>query len=407
MKTFVYKAVREPGETVNGEIEAEELASAATALLNKGYHVLDIEDAAEVGGASRLRFHFGFLSGFRRRDLVRFTRDLAALLRAGLPLVQSLAKLRARETRPGWRNLTAGIQAALEDGQTFSQSLGLYSGIFDAMYVNLVRAGEEGGTLSETLTHLADLGEQRDEIRAKVKLALVYPIVMLAIGAVTVAVLLTVVVPMFTEVFKETGQTLPLPTQVLVGLSGFLKAWWWIVLPAVAVATGLALRFSNTPAGKRIRATLALSLPEIRKVAAMAEITSFARTLGTLLHNGVPMVRALEVTTHTLQNHHFQKEAATLRAAVHDGEALSKALADASRFPDNVASIVAVGEDSGTLPDALLQIADDYDRDLERELKILTTLIEPAMIVLVGAVVGFIVMAIVLPIFELGNVVQP
>ncbi len=406
MRTFHYEAIREPGQTVRGSIEAEEPAAAAATLLGRGYHVLRIEhaDGAEV---SRLSHRYAPFSGFRRRDQVRFSRDLATLLRAGLPLVQSLGRLRARETRKGWKNVCAGIQAALEDGRTFSQSLAQYPGLFNEMYVNLVRAGEEGGNIAEILQRLAQVGEHREELRSKVRLAFVYPLVMLGMGAATVLVLLTVVVPMFNEVFAEMGQSLPLPTQILVSLSAVMQAWWFLIVPGIALA-GLGLaRFLARPAGVRLRSVLVLRVPRLGAIAATAEVSIFARTLGMLLDNGVPMVRALEVAAGTLGNHLYSQDALRMRDAVRDGIALSRALDDSPRFPDTLASVASVGEDSGTLPEALLQIAGDYDRDLEREIKVFTTLLEPAMIIAVGAVVGFIVSAIILPIFQLGDIAQP
>lgn len=405
MKTFVYEAIREPGQKVTGEVDAEELSAAATALVARGYHVLHLEDAdASSGSDPSLRF--GLFTGFKRRDLVRFSRDLSSLLRAGLPLVQSLGKLRARESRKGWRGVFAGIQAALEDGATFSQSLSQLPQLFDAMYINLIRAGEEGGTLADTLQRLADVSEHRDELRSKVSLALVYPLIMLGVGTATVAILLTLVVPMFTQVFQEMNQTLPLPTRMLVNASSVMKAWWWLILPVAALVAMGVLRFAKTPTGARIRDALVLRLPRLGKAVSMAEIGAFARTLGMLLSNGVAVVRALEVTAATLRNHYFRVEVERVQQLVRDGEALSRSLSETERFPDSLSSILAVGEESGTLADTLIQVADDCDRDLERELKILATLLEPAMIIVVGAVVGFIVAAIVLPIFDLGDLAQ-
>ena len=229
MATFAYEALREPGVPVKGEKEAADEHAAATALLARGYHVLSIADV-NVLAARRLKPRLGSRGGVRRRDLVRFTQELASLLKAGLPLSQALSTLRGRADRPGWRGVLGGIGARLEDGRTFSEALAAYPDIYDSMYVNLVHAGEEGGTLVGVLTRLAELGAKRDEISARVKMAMVCPAVMLAVGVVTVSVMVTLVVPMFIDVFEETGQTLPLPTRMLVWLSDLAVSLWWVLI---------------------------------------------------------------------------------------------------------------------------------------------------------------------------------
>lgn len=391
---------------MQGTIDAEEAAVAATLLIERGFHVLRIEDADGAIGAG-LSFRYGLLTGFRRRDQVRFSRGVATLLRAGLPLTQSFGRLKSRESRPGWRTVIGGVQASLEAGQTFSQALAQYPGLFDDMYVNLVRAGEEGGTVTEVLQRLADVGEHRDALRSKVNLAFVYPLVMLGMGIATVAVLLAVVVPMFAEVFEEMGQNLPWPTLVLVGASRFTRDWWWVLVPAIAFAGFALSRFLRRPAGVRFRSAVMLRTPRLGKMVAVAEVSGFARTLGMLLDNGVPMVRALEITAATLTSHVYSRDTLKMRDAVREGTPLSRYLDELPRFPPALSSVVSVGEASGTLHEALLQVADEYDRDLEREIEILTTLVEPVLIIAVGGVVGFIVAATILPIFQLGDIAQP
>jgi type II secretory pathway component PulF len=402
MPVFKYEAMRNPGEVLTGEVEAADERAAADSLVAKGLHVLNVEDA-ESASKSRHRMRYGIIGGLKRRDQVQFTRDLAALLKAGLPLVQSLGKLRTRAKDSPWAVVSSGLQARLEDGQTFSESLTIYPDLFDSMYVNLIHSGEEGGTLPEVLARLADIGEKRDEIRSRVSMAMIYPAVMLGLGVVTVIILLTFVVPMFTEIFADTGQVLPLPTLVLMHLSGFMQHWWWVVVTALGGGIFFSMRFSRSKQGHDFFGKLFLATPELRKVVTLSEVASFARTMGTLLSNGIPVVQALDVTAETLRNASYQEDVRTMREAIHDGDRLSAALERLPRFPDLVASVASVGEESGTLSESLQQVADDYERDLEREIKIFMTLLEPAMIVAVGMVVGFIVMAIILPIFQLGD----
>lgn len=402
MPIFAYEALREPGQTVKGEIEAEEIDAATATLLDRGYHVLSIQDS-ETQSKRPLRLGMSLFGGLKLKDLVRFTRDCSRLLRAGLPLSEALRKLKNDADVKGWESVAGGLRASLEDGQSYSEALAKYPGVFNSLYVSLVRAGEEGGTLADVLERLADLAESREEMRAKARMAMVYPLVMLALGVVTVTVLLTVVVPMFNDVFQDTGQTLPAPTRMLIAMSSFLEAWWWVVVPLAALLAFAALRFSRSERGAKLRDNLALKLPVVNKVVIKSEIASFARTLGTLLQNGIPLIRALPITSATALNAAFRVDMLRMRDAIHDGASLSDSMGDSPLFPSMVPSVVSVGEESGSLSESLHQVAQDYEKEVERELKVLMTLLEPAMIILVGCVVGFIVMAIILPIFDLGD----
>lgn len=405
MATFAYEVIREPGSTIQGEIEADDSHSAAVTLVARGYHVLHIEDA-NARAAARLKPRLGIWGGLKRRDLVRFTRDMAHLLRAGLPLSQALNKLRARAGDSGWRGVAGGLRARLEDGQTFSQALGAYPEIFDPMYVSLVRAGEEGGKLAEVMDRLAELGERRDELQSRVKMALVYPAAMLTLGAVTVFVLVSFVVPMFTSVFSETGQMLPLPTRVLVDISGFLSAWWWVVLPIAGILVFACVQFCHSPQGKLLLDKVFLRIPLLKRLVSKNEVAAFSRTLGTLLGSGIPIVTALEITAKTLKNVPYSDAVQGMSVAVREGSALSEAVDASPLFSDMVGSVIAVGEESGDLSNSLHQIADENEREVERETKVIMTLIEPLMIILIGSIVGFIVMAMLLPIFELGDTIR-
>lgn len=395
MPTFSYEAMREPGETIRGEVDAETHLAASTVLLHRGYHVLRVEEIRDAGGF-RLRW-------FRRKDVTRFTRDLSVLLKSGLPLSSALRTQRTNTAQEHWGTLITNLRARLEDGSSFSDSLAAYPQIFDPVYINLVRAGEESGRLAETLERLARLYEERDEIRSRVTMAMVYPCVLLGIGMITVIVMMTFVVPMFTTVFRETGQQLPLPTQILLGISGLLSKCWWAIL-LVAGACGAAL--SRSRENMRVKTALgrvALSLPLLNRVISTVQLSALARTLGNLLESGVPIVQALRTSAATLSNPVYGTAVADVANSVYGGEVLSKALARYPLFPPAVVSIVAVGEHSGSLPQTLLQFADQLDREIDREVRTVMTLLEPAMIILMGIIVGFIVIAMLLPIFSLGD----
>ena len=405
MPIYQYKVIREPGQVTEGEFESSDSRSASATLLQRGYHILEIHDIEKRGRAGP-RYRVGGLQGLRRRDLVRTTRDMASLLRAGLTLARALEKLHVRATNTRWKTLADGMRAKIVDGQTLSQALAAYPDVFDSMFVNLVRSGEESGRLADVLERLAELRENQEEIRSHVKMALVYPSIMLALGLATVFVLVTFIVPTFVEVFKDTGQSLPLPTSVLVSISGFLSSWWWLVLPCVGLGGFGLYRYLHTPHGLRLRGLLSLKLPLLGGLVQRGEVASFSRTLGTLLANGIPIVRALEIASRTLGNPVYGEAVAAMAAPVREGESLSKVLETSPLFPDMVASVVAVGEESGSVHISLDQVAAEYEREVQREVRVVMTLLEPAMIVFIGGIVGFIVMAMLLPIFELGESIR-
>lgn len=405
MATFVYEAMREPGELIKGELDAEDAGTAASSLLARGYHVIRVNDANALAGR-RVRLRLGIWGGLKRRDLVRVTRETASLLRAGLPLSRALVTLRNRAGQSGWRAVLGGLRARLEDGQTFSQALTAYPNIFDPMYVNLVRAGEESGTLIDVLARLADLGEKRDEIQARVKMAMVYPAVMLAVGAITVFVMVSFVVPMFIDVFEETGQTLPIPTRMLVALSHFMAAWWPAVIAGACMLVFALGRYLRTRPGRHMADGLLLRAPLVGRVLRQYQIGAFARTLGTLLGSGIPVVTALNIAASTLPNTRYAQAVRDMAVAVREGGLVSAAIAACPLFPVSVADVLAVGEQTGDIAGACHQLADENERDIDREVKVMMTLMEPLMIVLMGLVVGFIVIAMLLPIFSLGDAIQ-
>jgi type II secretory pathway component PulF len=403
MPVYAYEAIREPGEVLRGELEAADPLLASAALLRRGYHVLSLKDTATTRHRPA---RLGGLGGLRQRDFVRFTRDLASLLKAGLPLASALRTLREREPAPAWQGIFTGLRVRLEDGQTFSHALQAYPMVFDAVYVNLIRAGEEGGNLPEILLRLAAFAGQREEIHTRTRMAVVYPAVLLLLGLVAVVMMMTLVVPRFTEVLQETGQALPWPTAVLIALSGFFSTWWWALLPA-SIAAGLALRHAMRSAtGKTVRDKALIRLPLFGDLVKKNQAGLFARTLGALLENGVPLVQALQITAGTQGNVLYQEAVRGLVKQVRDGQVLSRALERCPLFVRAMPSIIAVAEQSGNLPGALHQIADEQEQDTARHVRLLLTLLEPAMIVFVGALVGFIVLAMLLPIFSLGDSLQ-
>lgn len=405
MRRYVYRAMREPGVVISGEIDGDNPQAATSILLSRGYHVLDIVDA-QSKGAVHLRETGGLWWRTRKRDVVDFSRDLSTLLRAGLSLSQSLDRIRTRSAKPVWAMITGGIQARLEDGLTFSNALRAYPAVFDEMYVNLIGSGEEAGNLVEVLERLAQVGEHRLELQSRVKLALVYPGAMLLMGLITVTLLMVLVVPIFVDVFRQAGQELPWPTLILITISEFVGGWWWALLGGVVAGLYPAGLFVKSPAGREVLGFVSLRLPLFGKLIRQMQVSAFARTLGVLIGNGITVLSAMGITAKTLSNTQYQNAVRGMVPAIREGSGLGKLLAASPLFPAAAADTIVIGEESGALSERLLQLADENERDVERQLKVLMALLEPGMIVFVGALVGFIVLAVILPVFDLGGTVQ-
>lgn len=406
MSVFVYEIVEKPGTIVRGEIEADDVSSATAMLLARGYHIVSLSDSEQIQG-EKCRLGSGIGNTVKHKDLVRHTRDLATLLRAGFPLSQAILTMRNRNAGHIWKGIWNSIRSQLEQGLPLSETMESFPKIFGPMYTSLVRAGEESGKLSEMLSRLANLGEQQDELRGRVKMAMVYPSVMLLVGVMTVFVMVAFVVPMFIGVFEETGQALPVPTQILVWVSDTTSAWWAAIVPMAGVLAWIIHRYAKSEPGRRLIGQVALHVPLMRSLVRQSQMAVFSRTLSTLLEGGVPVISALRITAATLDNVAYRQATESMMVAVRDGESLSGYMQKNPLFPAMVGSIISVGERTGDLAGALQQIAEENEKDLDREVKVFMTLLEPAMIILMGGVVGFIVLAMLLPIFSLGDAIQP
>ncbi|MFH1220213.1 MAG: type II secretion system F family protein [Candidatus Eisenbacteria bacterium] len=400
MAVFSYQAKRTPSETTAGQIEAENQEAALSKLAQMGYFPISITERTAQGRPIRIGF-----PGFRRRvssrALAAFTRQLADLLEGGLPVLGALTVLRGQTDSPELKETVEGLRLKLEQGERLSQGLASYPHVFSDLYVNMVRSGEVSGALEEILTRLADFIETQDEVRAKVRSAMAYPILVVSMSIVTVLVLMIVVIPKLTSMFQELGQELPLPTRVLMGVTRVGSHYGIIILVAIVGAYLLLRHQSRKGKGRLMLDGMKLGLPALGKLYQRIEIARFARTLGILLRNGVPMVEALDVVNRTIQNMVMRAELERTRTEVTEGERLGRSLARVKHFPAFVTSVISVGEESNFLEKSLARIADSYDREIDRSIKVLISLLEPGITVLMGGIVGLIVMSILLAIFRI------
>ena len=400
---FGYRAKDSALNVVEGTIEAESEAAAITKLRGLGMYPIRLAEVAEAPAVE-------VLPGASRRvptaTLAYATRQLGDLLGGGLSLFNALSLLSAQVEHRGLRAVVRQVADAVREGRTLSEALSQHPAIFSPLYVSMIRAGETGGGLETVLGRLTESLESESDLKSRVTSALVYPSVVLVIGCLTVLVLLTYVVPKLTTLFTETGQLLPLPTRILLAVSGVLsRGWWLLVLGAVGAGWGLRA-FRRSAAGSVAWDRMILRLPLAGAVARKLQTARFTRNLGVMVGQGVPMLQALDVANATVSNSVLRQAIAGVLDAVREGGSLSRALGTSPEFPPFVSNMVAVGEESGTLEAALLKVASAYERETERALRTLTTVLEPVLIVAVGLVVMFIVMSMLLPIFELGLVAQ-
>ncbi len=401
MRNFRYKAKDSRKEMITGILEAETEQDALTKLSQMGYFPLSIEreEASSEGQTDPLPP--GFFTRIRRRDITFFTRQLADLLESGLPLMRALDVLWEQTENRRLQEVLASLVSQVREGKSFSEALALYPKIFSNLYVNMVKSGEVGGMLSEVLARLADFGEKEEELRAKVRTALAYPILILFVGMATVAVLLIFVVPKLVSLFQDVGQILPLPTRILIELSQGLVHYWWVVLSMVVLSVFLLTRGRLS---QRVRLAIdgvKLRLPVWGPLIKKVEIANFARSLATLLSHGVPILQAMQVVVQATENELLRGEFERIGEQLKGGTTLSQEIRRGRMFPALVTNMVAVGEEAGNLDRSLFKIADTYEREADRAMKLMTTLVEPVMILVMGSIVGFIVIAMLMPIFEI------
>ena len=352
-----------------------------------------------------LEGRFLFLKGVGLRDLSNFTRQLSNLLDSGLPILNALGILMEQSENPHLKHTLGLIRDDVKDGVTYSAALTKHPKIFSTLYVNMVASGEVSGSLEDVLRRLSDFLERDEETRSKIRASLAYPGLMAFVGFVTIFILLSFVAPRLTGIFVDLGQMLPLPTRMLIGISSLFARFWLFIIIAIAAMAVAFNRWANTKEGKATFDSLKLKIPLVGSFIQKAEIARLARTLGTLIANGVSIVQALRVCASIIDNNVIKEELIRASKEVVEGAALSKSIKKGKYFPSMVINMIAVGEESGSMERALFKVADAYDSEIDRAIKAITSMLEPGLILFMGLIIGFIVIAMLLPIFQLNLMV--
>ena len=347
----------------------------------------------------------GFGGKVSEKELVLFTRQFSTMIDAGLPLVQCLDILSKQTENKTFAKTIVEIKREVEGGSTFADTLRKYPKIFDDLYVNLVRAGEIGGVLDTTFARLAGYIEKARSLKGKVKSAMVYPSAIIFVAVSVITFLMIFVIPVFAEMFQDFGGTLPWPTQLVIGLSNFMKTYILLAIPVLIVAGFAFKQYYRTETGKRMVHRTLLKLPVLGSVLQRAAIARFSRTLSTLLSSGVPIIDSLDITAHTAGNKVLEEAVLASIDSVKEGQTLATPLAKHPVFPPMVVQMVEIGDVTGELDTLLSKIADFYEEEVDRAVEALTAMLEPMMMVFLGVVLGFIIVAMYLPIFKMASLV--
>jgi general secretion pathway protein F len=408
MPVYEYTALDARGKTTSGIIDADGAAAARQKLRATGIFPVAIKESQET--PEKKTTHIGKLSRLLTRikpaEIAIMIRQLATLISAGFPLVSAIDALVPQTKSYRLKSILAQVKDAVVEGQSFAQALSQYPGIFSPLFINMVRAGETSGTLEIVLERLADITEKQQDLNNRIQTALAYPVFMCIIGTLVLFVLLTYIVPSITAIFADMNQVLPTPTRLLIWLSDFFKSFWWVIFILV-IAAGVALhQAKKTAKGRHVFDKTVLSLPLFGVLARKLDVARFTRTLGSLLENGVSMLIALDVVKNIAGNELISKAVGTAAQEVGKGQALWAALNESKIFPQLSIQMIQVGEQSGELEKMLNKIADVFEKEVETSILRLTSYLEPVMILVMGCVVGFIVLSICLPIFEMNQLIR-
>jgi type II secretory pathway component PulF len=417
MPQFSYRAKRRSGELVEGVLEVTDRPAALLQIQRLGLFPIAV-DAAKAGAVASDQHEkksVDFLAYLppavraqlqqkrkpRLQELATFTQQLANLLKSGMPLTVALNSMTHLGSKGIPAEVSRDLRQEVTEGRSLSDAMARQPRIFSDLFVNMVRAGEQSGSLVEVLRRMADHFQQFAEVQAKFTSALIYPALVCCVGLAIVAFFMTVVLPQFIVIFSGFGVELPLPTRILIKISHILQGYWWLLgLVAILLAI-LFKRFQTTPAGARKLDEWTLKAPVFGKVIKLNLFGQFARTLGTLLQNGVPVLTALKITEQVLSNRLIKEAIAQARDAVTDGKTLAQPLARSKLFPQLMVDLVRIGEETGDVPGALNNLADTYEGELEIALRVMTNLIEPALIIVMAVIVVFLLISILLPLFKL------
>jgi type II secretion system protein F len=402
METYHYEATTREGAIVTGSIDVPSERSAIDRLQDMGYFPLKIVKAVDREGIFD-RVMSSLQGGIKEKDVMTFTYQIGVLLDAGFTLDKSLSILAELTEKKKFKELLDDLHAQVRSGKSFSDALSKYPDIFPMFYVNMIKAGEAGGFIEDSISRMATYLENSQGLKEDVRSALIYPALLSFVGGTAVILLLTFVVPQFTKIFADMGGELPLPTVILLAISNSLVHYWWLFLGFFAAVYYSARRYLKSEKGRRAWDQLKFRLPFFGKLYKEAAVSRFARTLGTLLASGVPILNAFQIVKGTLGSEKISEIISSVRESTRKGRGISEPLKNSDIFPPLAVHMVTVGEETGKLDEMLIKIADRFDIEVRTTVKRLLSLLEPVLILIMGIVVGFIVVSMLLAIFSINE----
>jgi type IV pilus assembly protein PilC len=402
MPTFSYRAIGTAGEPLNGVLVAKDRIEVLSMLRAKDYRPIAITEKSERKDVEL----FASLNRIRVKDIAIFCRQFYTMLNSGISIIQCLDILAQQFDNKKLRVIIGDVYELVQKGASLSDAMRQYRLVFPELLINMVEAGEASGNLDTILGRMADHFEKDTKLRRKITGAMVYPIILSVVTVIVVIVLLTFVMPTFINMFIEGGVELPLPTRILLGISDFLRNYWYLAIAFVIFLAIFLRRLGRTDSGMMFFDQLKLKMPIFRHVSIKVATARFTRTLSTLLISGIPLLNGMEITSRVVGNRVIEKTIMDVREDVRKGYDLAGPIKRSGKFPPMVDSMIRIGEESGTLDDVLRRTADFYDDEVEMSIQKLTTMLEPLLIVFMAIIVGFIVIAIMLPMFNMYSLIQ-
>jgi len=399
---YEYKVISTDGSIVTGESQADSVKVVYDQLVSRGYSVVSVEPRSRSGFQIDLSFLDRlFQKPIKDDDIATFTTLFGTMLKAGVPITEGLDVIVAQTGNPRFQEILTEVKRSIQGGEQLSEAFGRYPKVFGPLFLSLVQVGEIGGGLPENLLYLAGILESQKEVNQRIKNAMVYPSIMATVAVVIVTFLLTFIIPRFVEIFEDAGVMLPGLTRALLATSGFIKNWWFLILPGLIIFI-VALRvITKSDRGEWYWHSLQLKLPLVGDLLRKLNIARFSRTYGSLLSRGVPLVETLDVVANVVGNRVIKEVIWKVQRQIKQGRSFSEPLAESKEIPPMVVQMFSVGEESGALDEMAIEVADFYDSEVAHEVDRLTTVLEPLLIIGVGLMVSVIILACLLPMFDM------
>ncbi|NWF55262.1 MAG: type II secretion system F family protein [Syntrophaceae bacterium] len=401
MAEFVYKATNLSGQTVEGSMEGHDEKAVVRSLHQLGYIPVRVNPAAEKGAGSG----FSFLpQRVGMKHLLALSQELSTLVAAGLPIDRSLQILASLTKNPKLKGVVQDILKRIREGSSLAEALGNHPRIFSKLYLNMIKAGESGGFLEVILSRLVKYLQSAKEVRDFLVSVMIYPLILTAVSGASIVILVTFVIPRFAKIFSDMGQTIPLPTQIMLTLSQVVRDYWWVGAGVVALAY-FSLKAYNQAEERRLRWDRSkLRWPAVGSIIKKVEVARFARTLSTLLQSGVPILSALSLVKEISQNLAVSRAIGNIHDRLREGKAIARTLEETGVFPPLAIHMISVGEETGRMEEMLAKVAETYETDVQTSVKRFVSMLEPLIILVMGAVVGFIVISMLLAIFSINEI---